>query len=397
MTIAFYSNYLNQHQFPILESFNRLENVEYYFIATTKVPEARIRMGYKEYDCKFLIDTTLSKENMKRAMTLAVDADVAIFLTVGVHEYEVRRLKTGKLTFEYGERWLKRGLINLLSPRLIKHQIYYWLYGHKAPLYMLCNSAYAASDYELMGSFKNRCYKWGYFTKVDEDFDVEASADVSTSNITPLMWCSRYLTLKHPELPVLLAKKLKEDGYKFSLDMYGSGEYCERTMELVGKLHLEDVINFYGNCPNEEILKSMRRHRIFLFTSDRHEGWGAVLNECMSNGCVPVTSDAIGATRFLVEDGVNGMVFRSAESRSGFRGTSLSCDAKALESLVEKVEWLLDNPDKTNRMAANAYATMRDVWSPDNAAKNFLRLVDDLSHGRDTSIEEGPCSKAMPI
>ena len=37
---------------------------------------------------------------------------------------------------------------------------------------------------------------------------------------------------------------------------------------------------------------------------------------------------------------------------------------------------------------------MQNVWSPANAAKNFLQLVDDLQHGRDTSITEGPCSKA---
>lgn len=196
---------------------------------------------------------------------------------------------------------------------------------------------------------------------------------------------------------MLLAKRLKEDGYSFRLDMYGSGEYCEQTKELVKKLQLDDVIKFYGNCPNDEILQAMRRHKIFLFTSDRHEGWGAVINECMSNGCVPVASDAVGSTPFLIEDGKNGMVFRSAKGGSGFRGASFTYDAKALDSLIEKVEWLLDNPQKMTDMAVNAYTTMRDIWSPDNAAKNFLRLVEDLSHGRDTSIEIGPCSKALPV
>ena len=45
----------------------------------------------------------------------------------------------------------------------------------------------------------------------------------------------------------------------------------------------------------------------------------------------------------------------------------------------------------------NGYKTMRDVWSPKNAAINFLQLVEDIQQGRDCSIEDGPCSKTLPI
>lgn len=165
------------------------------------------------------------------------------------------------------------------------------------------------------------------------------------------------------------------------LDMYGSGEELEKTKNLTKFLNVEDVVCFKGNMPNEDILKAMRGHEIFLFTSDKHEGWGAVTNESMSNGCAIVASDAIGSVPFLVEDGVNGCIFRS-------------CD---LDSLCEKVEWLLDNNEKRVEMASNAYRTMRDVWSPKNAAKNFMILAEDLLNGKEPSIKEGPCSKAYFI
>ena len=130
--------------------------------------------------------------------------------------------------------------------------------------------------------------------------------------------------------------------------------------------------------PNAEVLQQMRQHDIFLFTSDKNEGWGAVANEAMSNGCCLLGSDAIGSVPYLVTDGATGMIFKS-------------CD---LDSLYEKVKYLLDNPEERQRMARDGQIRLQKVWSPENAAKSLLQLIDDLQHGRQTSILQGPCSKA---
>ena len=176
----------------------------------------------------------------------------------------------------------------------------------------------------------------------------------------------------------MLAARLKAKGYKFVIDMYGSGEKLESTKALAKQLTVDDVVRFKGNLPNEDILKAMRQHEIFLFTSDKNEGWGAVANESMANGCALVASDAIGSTPYLVKDGSNGFKFKS-------------CD---VDSLTEKVMWLLDHHDECLQMRNNAYSIMKNVWSPRVAAENLLNLIDNLEHGRDTAITEGPCSKA---
>lgn len=186
--------------------------------------------------------------------------------------------------------------------------------------------------------------------------------------------------LKHPELPVMLAKRLKDKGYNFHLDMYGRGDELYPTQQLVKSLAINDNVSFYGSLPNEEILKEMRKHEIFLFTSDRNEGWGAVLNESMSNGCAVVASNLIGSVPFLIQDGENGMVFKSGD----------------LDSLTQKVCYLLDNPTERLEMAKKAIHTMREVWSPANAAKRFVELAHKLLAGEITSYTDGPCSKAYP-
>ena len=383
MIIVYVSNFLNHHQKLVADILYTTEGVEYTFVETIPMYNWLKKGGYTDYSQEpYVLKAWENIENKQKTIDLVLAADIAIFSCPESLQYQVIRAKTGKLTFDVSERWLKRGWLNLASPRLLKYLWYYFtVFNHKR-VYKLCSSAFACGDHYKLHSFKDKCYKWGYFTKVDRNLDVEESLGVSTSEtLHTLMWCARFLKWKHPELPIQMAARLKEKGYKFVLDMYGSGKELEKTQALSKLLNVEDVVCFKGNMPNDEILKAMREHEIFLFTSDKNEGWGAVANESMSNGCAIVASDAIGSIPFLVNDGINGCIFESCN----------------LNSLCEKVEWLLDNPTERKKITINAYHTMRDIWSPQNAANNFLKLVEVLQSGNNTMLINGPCSKAYPI
>lgn len=400
MIIVYFSNFLNHHQKIVADILSKTDGIEYIFVEVVPMYNWLKEGGYTDYSHEsYVLRAWENDANMEKAKYLAKSADVALF---GGHEVlflEVIRAKyTNKLSFDVSERWLKRGVLNLLSPRLLKsHWYYHTLFRYKN-FYKLCASAFAATDEYKLHSYIDRCYKWGYFTQVDEDFNVDESPKKSyDSGIISIMWCSRFLKWKHPELPIMMAKNLKLKGYKFTLDMYGTGEYLEQSKKLVERMHLSDVINFCGNVPNLNILEMMRQHDIFLFTSDQNEGWGAVANESMSNGCVIVGSDTIGAAPFLIKDGENGFLFRSASPSSGFSKNAMKIDNSALDSLCDKVEWLIKNPIERNILATRAYETMKNVWSPKIAANNLLQLINDLQSGRDTSIKNGPCSKALPL
>lgn len=386
MKLVFYSLVLNHHQACLADEFYQLLGGQYAFVETA---ECHDRKGATDDYSKrpYLIKAWESVDSYNRAMELALSAEVCVFGGWEALCFEKARMRRGLLSFDMGERMLKRGWINLLSPRIMRMIITYHLEGwSRKPIYKLCMSAFTARDQYKLCSFRGRCYKWGYFTKV-ERFDVEASQDVSTSNTTPLMWCSRYLMLKHPELPVLLAKRLKEAGYQFRIDMYGDEGNAARhdavypkkkLMALIQELGVEDCVRLMGNRPNNEILQAMREHAIFLFTSDKYEGWGAVANEAMANGCVLVGSDEIGAVPYLVKHGVNGMVFRS-----GY-----------VDDLYEKVSYLITHREERLRMAQQGNEDMVKFWSPRNAASCLLHLADSLHNNTTLEIREGPCSKA---
>ena len=122
----------------------------------------------------------------------------------------------------------------------------------------------------------------------------------------------------------------------------------------------------------------MCSHDIFLFTSDKNEGWGVVLNESMGSGCCVVASDAIGSVPYLIKHKETGMIYRSGE----------------LGDLVQKVKYLIDNPSQRRNIAQKGHQQILNVWSPMNAVSNFMRLIDDLRKEKSSSIVDGPCSIA---
>lgn len=382
MKLVFLTNLIHHHQIPLADEFYKILGDDYKYITTENMPQFLITGGYSEHtDKPYLIRLEGSLEKKSYAQDLINNADVVI-IGAASDNYVLDRIKAGKLTFRYSERWFKSKPWYLSGPRA-------WINFYKnhirfksKPLYMLAASAYTANDVYAIGVYKNKCYKWGYFTKVDTDFEVEMPQNkgVPASEIASLMWCARFLKLKHPELPILLAKRLKENGYRFIIDMFGSGEELENTKSLAKRLEVEDVVKFRGNLPNQEILNEMRQHEIFLFTSDRNEGWGAVLNESMANGCAVVASNLIGSVPFLVKDGENGLIFQSEDT----------------DSLYQKVKSLLDNTELRTKLSQNAQRTMQEIWNPQNAAIRLLHLVEALQNGEDTLFLDGPCSKAMP-
>lgn len=376
--LCFFVNFLNIHQVHLMDEFYKLLDKEFVFVSTVPLKEKDLKGGADYSERPYCIHACETEEAHLKALKISVDADVCVFGACS-EEYAINRARYAKekLSFEMGERWLKRGLKNLFSSTLRKWYSNYFYYYRHANFYKLCNSAFVKRDDSLMRAYKGRHYKWGYFINTNPSY-IEYKENISNSENPTIMWCARFLDWKHPELPILLAKKLKNVGHEIRFDLYGTGTEYDKMVSLSEALSVNDIVRFRGSVPNEEIRHQMMLHDIFIFTSDRREGWGVVLNEAMSSYCAVVASDAIGAAPFLINEGVNGLMYKSND----------------LNSLYEKVMFLLDNPSVRISMAENAVNDMNNTWSPQKAAENFLVLIDNLKDGNDTSIMEGPCSKA---
>lgn len=351
---------------------------EFNFVATMPSDSRELKGGADFTTRPYCILAGESEEAREFALQLAREADVCVFGACS-QEYAIERARHSRyaLSFEVGERWLKKGWINVLSLNLLRWFFNYWRFYSHNSFYKLCCGAYTAHDDLCLYTYRGRHFKWGYFTCV-QTIDPVIPPVSSFPTSTSIMWCSRFLRWKHPELVIQLAALLKDNRYDVSIDMYGCGIELEAMKSLSLRLGVSDIIHFKGSLPNEDILQAMRNHDIFLFTSDRNEGWGAVLNEAMSNRCAVVASDAIGSAPYLVRDRYNGLLFESEQ----------------ISSLYEKVVYLLDNPQKREQIAEQGYQDLLKLWSPQIAANNLLQLINDLQNGRDSSVIEGPCSRA---
>lgn len=375
MKITFVTNLINHHQICVADELFKYYGDDYAYVAFEPIPGWLRKSGYQKIERCYILKAYESTKNREIAKKLAYESDIVIIGSAP--EYLVkRRLEENKITFHYSERWFKHISYRLLSPRY-----WYSLYQNHTKYrnkrsYMLCASAFTASDVRKVRAYPDKCFKWGYFTKV-ETFDIQKNfSDKRGKN--QIMWCARFIDWKHPELVVRLAERLKNEGFMFVIDMFGGGNKFEHIKRMIEKKNLSDVIHLQGNLPNKEILQEFRKHNIFLFTSDRNEGWGAVLNEAMSNGCAVVASHKIGSVPFLIEDGVNGLIFKSED----------------IDSLYNKVVNLLDNAQYCERLAEEAYKTMVNEWSPTRAAARLINLFDVVINNQLTSynVTEGPCS-----
>ena len=124
----------------------------------------------------------------------------------------------------------------------------------------------------------------------------------------------------------------------------------------------------------------MENAGIFLFTSDKREGWGAVVSEAMNSGCAVIASHSAGSVPYLIKDGETGVIYQSGN----------------VDMLYEKVKQLLKSVDRQKELGLSAYHTMADLWNADEAAKRFVKLVRVLSAGRKNRFpfSLGPCSKS---
>ena len=376
MKLVFVSNFFNHHQQPISEALSRLPGVEYHFIATMLMPVEQKKLGYHMVELPgYVCSAWRSQEEQARAMELLAAADVVI--AGSAPESMIRFcIRQNKLVFRYSERPLKKGLEIWRYPdRFLRWQ---WRNPFWKPIYMLCASAHTAPDYRKFGLFKNKTYQWGYFPEAKRYPDVDAL--IAAKDPTEILWCGRFLKLKHPDDALAVARKLKLEGYRFHMKFIGAGVMEEQLKRQIQEYHMEDCVSLPGTISSDKVREHMEKAGIYLFTSDRQEGWGAVLNESMNSGCAVIASHTIGSVPYLLEDGQNGMVYESGN----------------VEMLCEKVKFLLDRPDEQKRMGLAAYRTIAELWNAEIAAERFVKLAEQLLSGDSLTVRftSGPCSRA---
>ncbi len=358
MKIVFVSNFLNHHQIPFCNEMAKKVDA-FHFIAT----DNGSNQGYQTTQVRdYVIDYKVDKDKAEKEI---ISADAVIFGACPDDLVEMR-MKENKLSFIYSERIFKKGVWRCLIPRNLKMLKKRYLNHKNKNLYVLAASAFLPYDLSLFGFSKNKIFKWGYFPKCQVDTKTEKLQNT-------ILYAGRLLKLKRVDTVIETASLLKQNGFNFKVSIVGDGPEKDNLIKLKDAYALGDCVEFLGSKTHSEVLEIMSESQIYMFTSDFNEGWGAVLNEAMANGCAVVASSAVGSVPFLISHNENGMVYKYGNNKNAYNA----------------VKELLTYPEKTKRLAENAKCTM-EGYNYAVATQRFVNAVKEFyNDGQITPVNTG--------
>ena len=371
--VVLISNYFNHHQKPFCDAMYQYIGYDFVFVTTSEMREERKQMGYGMSEIpSYVVESKDSSVNLG----FIDEADVVIFGSAPEQMIK-NRVRNKKIVFRYSERPLKKG------NNLIKYfpRLFMWHRSNpmRAPIYLLCASAYTAVDYSNFGLFKNKTYQWGYFPQFRKH-DILTLMQKKKSN--QILWCGRLIDWKHPDDVIQIARRLKEEGYDFSVTLIGLGIMEQPLRKMIDRYGLQNEVLLPGAMEPEQVRNRMENAGIYLATSDYQEGWGAVVNEAMNSGCAVVASHAMGSVPFMVKHGENGLVYESGN----------------IEMLYQHVKTLLTFPQQQVKLGTRAYYTIAEEWNAEIAAQRFLQMVNAIQEkGSCELYQDGPCAPAKVI
>lgn len=364
MHLIFVSNYINHHQIPMsieLEKLCRQDNGSYIFMQTEPMEEERVNMGWGS-SIKKMEFFHHYEDNPEKYQQMIDKADIVIFGGSENEFFIAKRLREKKLVWRYSERLYKTGRYKWISPRGLRKKFKdHTRHNLGAYTYLLCSGAYVAGDFRMIMSYIGKKYRFGYFPEFIT-YDIKKLINEKSSSRqekVSFLWAGRMISWKHPEEAVLLASELKNRGYCFQLRMIGDGQLAESIQKKIKQLAVEDCVELLGFQTPEMTRKYMEKSDFFLVTSDRQEGWGAVVNEAMNSGCVVIANKAIGAAKSLIKDKQNGILY-----------------AKLLSSgNLKKVIYQIECLEERIKVGEQAYATIADEWNQVVAAKRLYAMM----------------------
>lgn len=377
MRIAFFASGISPHISQICDEIYKRCGKDFIFFGTDKEPIPAMKImgaGDLHKEKPYFININDDEEFAKLAEKWAVDADVAIVGCSNCYKYLDMRFEHGnRLTFKLRERIFKSGRFEENDEKT-RRKIEKIRKHKDRNLYFLAAGTFAPIDLKMVGVPENKIIKWGYFPAVSDIAIEEMRRD--EAGTIQLIWFGRFVPEKLSLNAVIATQKLLELGYDVLLSVIGYGEEEEILKTYVYNNHLENRVLFLGAMDEKNIRNKLRESHLFLMTSNYEEGWGAVVNEAMSEGCVPIVSYATGASQIIIDNNVSGQLFFSTD----------------IDDLVTKIREVLDNRCLLHDYSINSYNQIVKEWNAEVAVKRLFEIIDNIHNEQELpKYKTGPC------
>jgi glycosyltransferase involved in cell wall biosynthesis len=195
---------------------------------------------------------------------------------------------------------------------------------------------------------------------------------VPTVNIPNFLYLDRYEPCYEPEDYFLYIGRLAVNkGIKTLLQamqqvnrshlyIAGRGELKEELKAFVEDNDLHNV-TFLGHLTSDELISQLRKARFTVVPSEWYENYSMAIIESLACG-TPVIGANIGGIPEQVVDGFNGFLFEPGKAAQ----------------LAEKINYLLDNPQRTVELGRNGRRRVEELNGPEKHYQQTLAVYESV-------------------
>ena len=200
---------------------------------------------------------------------------------------------------------------------------------------------------------------------INQDFFIKTTVNFSKNEVIKklnlsltskkILFVGKLIDIKRP-LDILKSLTLiPKDDFEIELLIVGSG-YLEVEMQEYCKTNNENRVHFLG-FKNQTELPNIYKVSDVLILPSSNETWGLVVNESFSLQTPAVVSDQVGCGSDLIEEGVNGEIFKTGD----------------IKDLSIKIKKVLSYTDKENIF--NGIAKKNNIYNIEFASKKLLNVI----------------------
>ena len=216
----------------------------------------------------------------------------------------------------------------------------------------------AGVDISKISVIYNSCDERALFNGKDKGFERKKHNFGSSDNI--ILFVGNLIKRKGLRSLIESLNTLRRRKSDFIAIIVGEGEDLQELKSMVNKYGLNSFVKFYGRIPKTTLSELYTAADVFVLPSTS-EGHSVALLEAMASG-LPIVASDIEGNMESVEDGVNGLLFRTGNS----------------ECLAEKLEIILSDPKLKKMMSDKSYETYIQKFSTKKQIHNYLKIYDSL-------------------
>lgn len=376
---------LSPHQLPIAtEIVKRINESRFRYIAVAKDQPNRGRLGWGTSPVpSWALKPACRREDVQEAAYWSETADVLLCSFRDFDLFE-KRCRAKKLTFYMSERWFKPplGRLRLLHPSYFEMAVRFVRLLRSPYLYYLPIGDYAVRDMHWLVSFlgprftrrvspiliKN-FFLWGYFVGAgdcNEQLTINNQQTKQVIDELKILWFGRLLKWKRVDTLLHAVSMLAPlPGPPIKLKIIGIGPERNRLQKKARCYGIDSLLEFTPAVPIQKIRLEIRDANVCVVTSNAQEGWSVAVNEGLIEGRCVVASNATGASVTLIQDGVNGLLFKSGDA----------------DDLTRQLQRVRSDFKLRQRLACAAKTSMLAEWSPAVAAERLLMLSQAFFEG----------------